>query len=105
MKDRKYNADEIFNLKNEKNYTLNLNKIKCKRCYKMAQLLGYNDTITKKQYLDILKIIITAQEPTIINNHFHFPCIELDKIFTNQNKESSLEIYCQKVMNLYQNKK
>ena len=62
LKDRKYNIDEILDLKREKNSTFNLSEIKCKRCYKVAQLLGYNKTITKKQYLDILKMIITVQD-------------------------------------------
>lgn len=103
LKDRKYNVDEILNLRREKNSTFNLSEIKCKRCYKIAQLLGYTKTITKKQYLDILKMIITVQEPKIINDKFYFPCVELDKIFINETKEKALEKYCKKVINLYKN--
>lgn len=104
LRDRKYNFDEILSLKNEKNSKFSLNQIKCQRCHKIAQLLGYNKTITKKQYLDILKMIIIVQEPKIVNNKFYFPCVEFDKIFINENKEIALEKYCKEVINLYKNK-
>ena len=48
-------------------------------------------------------MIIDVQEPKIINNKFYFPCVELDKIFTNGAKETALEKYCIEVINLYRN--
>lgn len=103
LKDRKYSIDEILSSKREKNNTFNLSQIKCKRCYTIAKLLGYNQTITKRQYLDILKMLITVQEPKVVDDKFYFPCVELDKIFVNDNKEIALEKYCKKVINLYIN--
>lgn len=104
LKDRRYNFEEILDLKNEKNDMIDISKIKCIRSSKLAELLGYKKNITKKEYLNILKMLIDVQEPKIVENKFYFPCVDFDKIFSNKKKETALEEYCKKVIHLYSEK-
>lgn len=98
--DRIYSINEILELKNEKNKNLNLKDINCKRCVKIAQKLGYKNKIKKSIYLEIIRMLIVAQEPKIVNNKYYFPCVDLDKIFTN--KKDSLDKYCNNIIYLYE---
>lgn len=102
--ERLFNVESVLTLQNEKNTIYNLNIIKEKRCVEIAKLLGYKEYITKKDYLDIIKMIITIEEPKFIDNEIIFPGVILDKIFTNYPKNEAFTKYAQRVIELYNSK-
>lgn len=98
--ERIYNVDDVLFQPKEKNIKYKFENIRDKRYIYIAKELGYENVLTKKDYLFILKRLIEIETPKIIKNTFYFLGVELDKIFRNHKKEKALQIYSKKILKL-----
>lgn len=90
--ERIFNTDFVYSLYDgETDKPICITDIKVKRFKSVALQLGYTDTITLSQLLDIQKRIINAEEPYYHNGQIIFPRIQLVKML--ENKVSNPNIY------------
>ena len=86
LNDRMYTPNEVFDLEDgEQNENISIPDIGPRRIKAVAKLLGYNECLNKKQYLQIIKTFIIAEQPKIINNKFVFPRVHLEQILKDKN--------------------
>lgn len=104
LNERKYFIDEIFNCNEEDDSVYDLDKVESDRCKKIAQISGYREKITKKEYLNIVKMIIEVEIPYMNNNEILFPGVYLDQIMTNKSLLDPLDDYSKEVIRLYNKK-
>lgn len=102
LKDRIYMPNEIFDIELEdhkKSYYIQ--DIGPKRIKTIAKLLGYKDYLTQKEYLQIIKTFIIAEEPKIINDEFVFPRVILEQILKDKNTNpTAFENYALEVIKI-----
>lgn len=98
--ERIFRIEDILVDSKEKKLKYKIKKIKDKRYSLIAKQLGYKNIIYKKDYIDLIKYILKIEEPTLVNEEFVFPGVELDKIFINNNKKEALEIYTKQIITL-----
>lgn len=85
MNDRMYMPDEIFDLnENEEEQNYYIPEIGPRRIKAVAKLLGYRNYLTKREYLQILKMFIIAEEPKMVFGKFIFPRVSLEKILKDK---------------------
>lgn len=83
--ERIFNSEFVYSLyTNEQDKILKTSDIKVKRFKAVALQLGYNDTITLSQLLNIQKLIINAEEPYIKAGEIIFPRIRLTKMLEDK---------------------
>ncbi len=78
--ERPCSVDTIFSLHNEDDYHLNINNIKSNRIRLLSKKLGYSNTILFSQYLQMIKMLIVAEEPFENCENIEFPIVELERI-------------------------
>lgn len=74
----------------EKNKKISINDIQVKRIKSIAIALGYSNSISIEDYLNIQKMIIKAEEPFYNDANLIFPRIELVKMLENKNTDPSV---------------
>ena len=74
----------------EKNKKINISDIKVKRIKSIAIALGYTDTISMEEYLNIQKMIIKAEEPFYNGSELVFPRVQLVKILEDKSINPSV---------------
>ena len=83
--ERVFLPDYVFSMReDEVNDIFKIEDIGPKRIKATAKALGYNDTITKQQYLEIVKMFIIAEEPFEKSGLFVFPRIELEHVLKDK---------------------
>lgn len=89
--ERLISSEQIFfsSLK-EKNKKINISDIKVKRVKSIAIALGYTDTISMEEYLNIQKMIIKAEEPFYNGSELVFPRVQLVKILEDKSINPSV---------------
>lgn len=100
--ERCYQAEDIFTIKNEKNTLIQVDSIKSDRYRIIAKLKGYSQYMTKKEYLEILKLIIDVETPYVEKDNILFPGVYLDKFMVNLVSKKPVEDYAKEVLRLYQ---
>ena len=92
LEDRMYNPDEVFDTtEEEEEYLYVISEIGPKRIKTVAGLLGYTETLTRKEYLSIIKMFIIAEEPYKDSDKVIFPRVELEKVL--KDKETNPEAF------------
>lgn len=74
----------------ERNKRIHINGIQVKRIKSIAIALGYTDTISIEEYLNIQKMIIKAEEPFYMGTNLVFPRVELVKMLENKSINPSV---------------
>lgn len=74
----------------EKNKKINISDIKVKRIKSIAIALGYTDTISMKEYLNIQKMILKAEEPFYNGTELVFPRVQLVKMLEDKSINPSV---------------
>ena len=78
-------AEQIFSPSpKEIDKRLNVNDIQVKRIKYIANALGYEDTITMNEYLNIQKMILKAEEPFYSESNLVFPRVHLSEMLENK---------------------
>lgn len=104
LNERKYFIDEIFDNVLEEDRVYNLNEVESDRCKKIAQLLGYKEKITKKEYLNIMKMIVEVEIPYFDYDKIIFPGVYLDEIMTDKLLLDPLNSYSKEVIKMHDNR-
>ncbi len=99
--ERKKYFDNIFYVSEQENLIFDLEKIESDRFREIAKMLGYTETITKREYLQILKIVTDVEEPYIKDGKFVFPGVILDKFIINNKSLNPIIDYAREVLRLY----
>lgn len=85
--ERIFSSDYVYSLyEEEENITIRISDVKVKRFKAVALQLGYTDTLTLAELLNIQKMIINAEEPYFTNSGIVFPRIELVKMLEDKLK-------------------
>ncbi|MBE6156249.1 MAG: hypothetical protein E7161_00680 [Firmicutes bacterium] len=101
--ERIFNLDFVFKIRDtEKNDFYYLKDIKSYRIKAIARHLGYHNTLTNEEYLNIWKMLILVEEPKLINNNIYFGGVDLDKIFINKDYFLALDEYSLKIIEMYE---
>ena len=74
----------------QKNKKININDIKVKRIKSIAIALGYTDTISMEEYLNIQKMILKAEEPFYNGTELVFPRVQLVKMLEDKSINPSV---------------
>ena len=90
IEDRMFTPDEVFELgQDEENKDVYIPSIGPKRIKAMAKLLGYDKHLSQREFLQIIKTFIIAEQPTINNGIFIFPRVYLEQILKDKNTNPS----------------
>lgn len=90
--ERPISSNEIFTLHNESNPTLEINSLTSNRIKLLARRLGFSNTISYSQYLNIIQMLITAETPFKKGNNIIFPIIELEDTLSQFGYEKYISI-------------
>lgn len=99
--ERFYQAEDIFSIQNENNSLVPVDLIKSDRYRFIAKLSGYNQYMTKQEYLKILKLIIDVETPYVEKGNIIFPGVYLDRFMVNLLSKNPVEEYAKEVLRLY----
>lgn len=94
--------DSIF--KTNEDRVIVVDDISSPRYKCIAKLLGYKDTMTYQEYLNIIKLIIDVEEPYLDNNEFIFNGVILDKVIYDNLDNNPIEVYSKEVIRLSKDK-
>ena len=85
LKDRMYTPDDVFDVTDEEEEKIyKILEIGPKRIKAVAALLGYQDVLTRSEYLSIIKTFIVAEEPYENGDDIVFPRVELEKVLKDK---------------------
>lgn len=99
--ERLFNSLNIYNFNEEKNnIKINVDSIQSIRHKCLAKLLGHNETILYREYLDIIKLIIEVEEPYINEQKIVYPGVILDKLIQDNIDKNPIELYSKEVLKL-----
>ena len=91
-KERPILPEQIFKLQNESNRLMNIKDIKSNRVKKIANRLNLSETICSNKYLQIIKMLVDAEEPKEDSNgNIIFPIIQLEQIMSDYGYDKYIE--------------
>lgn len=102
LEDRILTPNDVFDLEaTESEYIHYMSDIGPKRIKAIAKLLGLNEKLSHRQYLQIVKMFIIAEEPQIIGNDYFFPRVMLEQILKDKNvNPESFDNYAKKILSI-----
>ncbi len=94
--ERPISADTIYSLHNEKDYYKNINDLKSNRIKLLAREYGYSQKILYSQYLQLIKLLVIAEEPFQKHNKIVFPIVELEDILQKKGYANYISMVLEK---------